>query len=138
AVALCDPAVFVASAGDGLRDDLVAGLAGGGYRSAAEEFIREFLFLPDDDATLRERIVAEMCATPQRVMLSAFRHLVAFDDGAVPLLSAAPGAPFVDRAKPLAACPGAVLRATPGVGHFHQLLAPERVNALLEEFLAGL
>ena len=144
AVALCDPAVFVASAGDGLREELCAALAGAEYRSAAEEFIREFLFLPEDDAELRERIVAEMCATPQRVMLSAFRNLVAFDDEAagracgVPLLSIDAGAPFVDRAKLLAACPGAVLRATPGVGHFHQLLAPERVNALLEEFLAGL
>jgi pimeloyl-ACP methyl ester carboxylesterase len=123
AIALCDPAVFVADAGDCLRDDLV---------------------LPDDDPALRERIVTEMCATPQRVMLSAFRNLVAFDDEAAgracraPVLVIDAGAPFVDRAKLRAACPHAVLRETPGVGHFHQLLAPERVNALLDELLAGL
>ena len=144
AIALCDPAVFVADAGDGLREELLEDLAGPAHRSAAEEFIREFLFLPDDDPAQRERIVAEMCATPQRVMLSAFRNLVAFDDEAAgracraPLLVIDAGAPFVDRAKLLAACPHAVVRETPGVGHFHQLLAPERVNALLEEFLARL
>ena len=110
AIALCDPAVFVADAGDELREPIVAG----------------------------------RCATPQHVMLSAFRSLVAFDDEAAgracraPLLVIDAGAPFVDRAKLRAACPQAVLRETPGVGHFHQLLAPERVNALLEEFLARL
>src|SRR5262245_11148313 len=144
AIALCDPAVFVADAGDGLREELLEGLAGPGYRGAVEEFVREFLFLPDDDAEQRERIVADMCATPQHVMLSAFRNLVAFDDDAAgracraPMLVIDAGAPFVDRAKLLSACPHAVLRETPGVGHFHQLLAPERVNALLEEFLASL
>ena len=144
ALALCDAAVFVADAGDGLREELLAALAGPEWREAGEEFIREFLFLPGDDPALREKLVAGMCATPQRVMLSAFRHLVGFDSDAAgracraPLLAIDAGAPFVDRAKLLAACPHAQLRETPGVGHFHQLLAPERVNALLEEFLATL
>jgi len=143
-LALCDAAVFVAEAGDGLREELLAGLAGAEWREAGEEFIREFLFLPGDDPALREKIVADMCATPQRVMHSAFRHLAGFDSDAAgracraPLLAIDAGAPFVDRAKLLAACPHAVLRETPGVGHFHQLLAPERVNALLEEFFARL
>jgi len=144
AIALCDPAIFVADAGDGLRDELIEGLAGPEYRRAAEEFIRDYLFLPDDDPKLRERIVTQMCGTPQRVMLSTFRNLVAFDDEAAgracraPMLVIDAGAPFVDRAKLRAACPHAVLRETPGVGHFHQLLAPERVNRLLDELLAGL
>lgn len=143
ALALCDPAVFLAGLGDGVREELVAGLAGPEWRSVAEEFIREFLFLPGDDPARRERIVAEMCATPQHVMHSAFARLVDFDDAAaaracrVPVLVIEAGAPFVDRERLLAALPDAVIEATPGVGHFHQLEAPERVNAILERFLAG-
>ncbi len=144
AIALCDPAVFVAEVGDEIREELVAGLASAEWRSRAEEFIREYLFLPGDDPARRERIVAGMCATPQRVMHSAFRNLVDFDDAAaaracrVPVLVIEAGAPFVDRERLLAALPDAVIEATPGVGHFHQLEAPERVNAILERFLAGL
>jgi pimeloyl-ACP methyl ester carboxylesterase len=144
AIALCDPAVFVAAAGDELRDELVEGLAGPEWRSVAEEFIREYLFLPSDDPELRERIVAGMCATPQRVMHSAFRSLVAFDDAAaakacrVPVLVIEAGAPFVDRERLLTALPHAAIESTPGVGHFHQLEAPGRVNAILERFVSGL
>ncbi len=142
ALALCDPAVFVAELGDEIRDELIAGLESAEWQSAAEEFIREYLFLPGDDPARREQIVAGMCATPQRVMHSAFRNLVGFDDAAaaracrVPVLVIEAGAPFVDRERLLAALPQAVVEATPGVGHFHQLEAPERVNAILERFLA--
>jgi pimeloyl-ACP methyl ester carboxylesterase len=77
-------------------------------------------------------------------MLAAFRSLFAFDAAAaarscrVPVLVIEAGAPFIDRALLLAALPGAAIEATPGVGHFHQLEAPERVNAILERFVAGL
>jgi pimeloyl-ACP methyl ester carboxylesterase len=144
AVALCDPAVFFAAVGEELREELIAGLAGAGWRSVAEEFIREYLFLPSDDPARREQIVAGMCATPQRVMHSAFRNLVDFDDAEaaracrVPVLVIEAGAPFVDRERLLAALPRAVIEATPGVGHFHQLEAPERVSAILERFIARL
>jgi pimeloyl-ACP methyl ester carboxylesterase len=144
ALALLDPAIFFAEAGDALRDELVAGLAGPDYRSDAEEFIREFLFLPGDDPALRERIVTAMCATPQHVMHAALASLVAFDGAAAakacraPVLVVEAGAPFVDRERLRAALPRVALESTPGVGHFHQLLVPERVNAILERFLAGL
>jgi pimeloyl-ACP methyl ester carboxylesterase len=144
ALALLDPAVFFAEAGDELRDELLAGLAGPGHRSEAEEFIREFLFLPGDDPELRERIVAAMCATPQHVMHPALRGLVDFDSAAAakacraPVLVVEAGAPFVDRARLRAALPDVAIESTPGVGHFHQILAPERVNAILERFLSGL
>jgi pimeloyl-ACP methyl ester carboxylesterase len=92
----------------------------------------------------RERIVAAMCATPQRVMHSAFARLLDFDDSAaaracrVPVLVIEAGAPILDRERLRAALPEALIETTPGVGHFHQLEAPERVNAILERFLAGL
>jgi pimeloyl-ACP methyl ester carboxylesterase len=143
-IALCDPAVFTAEAGDPIRAELIEGLARDDHRRVAEEFIREYLFLPGDDAARRERIVAAMCETPQRVMLAAFRSLVAFDDAAAarscraPVLVIEAGAPFIDRARLLAALPEARIESTPGVGHFHQLEAPERVNAILERFAMGL
>ncbi len=144
AIALCDPAVFLSGAGDSLRADLIAGLATPDYRRVAEAFIRRHLFLAGDDATRREQIVAAMCATPQHVMLSAFRNLVAFDEAAagracrVPMLVVEAGTPLLDRKRLLACCPHARIEVTPGVGHFHQLEAPERVNSILEHFLAGL
>jgi pimeloyl-ACP methyl ester carboxylesterase len=144
AIALCDPAVFLVDLGEGIRAELIAGLEGDGWRGVAEEFIREYLFLPGDDPARRERIVAGMCATPQRVMHSAFARLVDFDDAAaaracrVPVLVIEAGASFVDRARLLAALPDAAIEATPGVGHFHQLEAPERVNAILERFVVSL
>ena len=41
-----------------------------------------------------------------------------------------------DRDRFRAACPHVAFDATPGVGHFHQLLAPDEINAKIERFVA--
>ena len=78
-----------------------------------------------------------MLETPQRVMLSAFENLFAFDSEAaarackVPVLLIDAEAPLPDRARFRELCPQLVCAQTAGAGHFHQLEVPDQVNAML-------
>ena len=80
-------------------------------------------------------------------MISAFESLRAFDEAAavracglsgLPVLHIEAEPPRVDVDRLRDHCPQLVVESTPGVGHFHQLEAPERVNAILERFIASL
>jgi pimeloyl-ACP methyl ester carboxylesterase len=140
AIALCDPAIFLPM--EGAMGDLVAGLASEGYRSVAEQFIAQYLFIESDDPERKAHIVEQMLSTPQHVMRSALLQLGVFDAEAaaracrVPVLSIGAATPIVDHERLRAACPQLRTAQTAGVGHFHQLLAPDAVNRLIEDFVA--
>lgn len=142
ALALCDPAVFLPSEARVAVPELIAALEGPGYRDAAAAFIGQALFHEGDDSALRARITAAMLETPPHVMRSSLRNLHAFDEAAaargcrVPVLAIEAETPIAQRERFEAACPQLRVARTPGVGHFLQLLAAERVNGLLEDFLA--
>ncbi len=143
AIVLCDPALFFPSTHAPRIAEFVAGLASPDYLAVAEEFVRTALFVDGDDAALRERIVQDMLGTPQHVMHSAFENLQAFDEEAaasacrVPVLHIDAAVAFGERDRFEACCPQLRVAQTKGAGHFHQLLAPQEVNALIEEFAAG-
>ncbi|HXZ83926.1 MAG TPA: alpha/beta hydrolase [Myxococcota bacterium] len=141
AIALCDPAVVLPSY---VRDTLgpfAQALLAPGYREVATQFVEQRLFGPSDDPARKARILAEMCATPQHVMQSAFESLAAFDSDSaaracrVPVLLIDAEVPLPDRARFKELCPQLVCAQTAGAGHFHQLEVPEQVNAMLERFL---
>lgn len=141
AIALCDPAVLPPEAVRKAMAPFIAALGAPGHLEIASRFMRERLFSPADDAARRERIVAQMCETPQHVMRSAFQNLFAFDSEAaaracrVPVLLIDAEPPIADRARFRALCPQLQTAQTAGAGHFHQLEVPEQVNAMLERFL---
>jgi pimeloyl-ACP methyl ester carboxylesterase len=144
AIALCDPAVFLPEESEPLRRQLVAGLATPHWRETARAFIEQYLFIESDDPERRRWITERMCSTPQHVLHSAFRHLVALDSAQaaaacrVPVLCIGAAQTIVREDAFRAACPQLEMAHTPAAGHFHQLEAPDEVNALLERFLAEL
>ena len=141
AIALCDPAVVPPSFLRAAIDPFLAGLATPGYKAVAAEFMAQRLFGPNDDPARKQRIVADMCETPQHVMLSAFENLFAFDSEAaarackVPVLLIDAESPIPDRVRFRELCPQLAVAQTAGAGHFHQLEVPDQVNAMLERFL---
>ena len=140
AVALSDPAVLFPSFVRDAMGPFVSALATPAYKAVAAQFVEQRLFIPADDPTRKARIVADMCATPQHVMHSAFESLVGFDSESaarnckapVLLIDADVGLP--DRARFKELCPQLVCAQTAGAGHFHQLEVPDQVNAMLERF----
>jgi pimeloyl-ACP methyl ester carboxylesterase len=141
AIALCDPAVIFPAFIRDTLGDFVRALASPQYLEVAKAFMAERLFIPADDATRKARIVAEMSATPQHVMHSAFDGLASFDSEAAaracraPVLLIDADAGLPDRARFKELCPQLVCAQTAGAGHFHQLEVPAQVNAMLERFL---
>jgi pimeloyl-ACP methyl ester carboxylesterase len=142
AIALCDPAVFLPAESEPLRRQLVADLATRRWRESLRAFIEQYLFVPSDDPERRRWITERMCSAPQHVLHSAFRHLVALDSARaaaacrVPVLCIGAARTIVNEDAFRAACPQLEMAHTPAVGHFHQLEAPDEVNALLARFLA--
>jgi pimeloyl-ACP methyl ester carboxylesterase len=142
AIALCDPAVIIPSYVLEATQGFIAALATPDYKNVAAAFVEQRLFGPKDDPVRRARIIADMCDTPQHVMLSAFQSLFSFDSESaarackVPTLLIDAEAPLPDRARFRELCPQLVGAQTAGAGHFHQLEVPEQVNSMLERFLA--
>jgi pimeloyl-ACP methyl ester carboxylesterase len=142
AIVLCDPALFFPSSQNPRLAEFVEGLASPDYLGVAEHFVRTTLFIDGDDEALRERVVEGMLGTPQHVMHSAFENLQAFDDEAaarackVPVLHIDAAVAFGERNRFEACCPQLRVAQTAGAGHFHQLLVPGEVNALIEDFVA--
>ena len=121
---------------------LVAALRGPAFREMQRQLVSEMLFLPTDDAARKARILDTMSSAPQHVMASAFEHLCTCDtaDAAaackVPFLALYAEPVRSDLAQLRALCPHVKTGQTVGVGHFHQLEAPEQINPMIARFLA--
>ncbi len=142
AVALCDPAVFLPAWAIEQRAAFIAGLASPGYREVMQLIVDRQLFLEADDADWRRWILEAMCETPQHVLVATMEAVYAFDAEAAasacraPTLCIESEEPLVERGRLRAHCPSVEVTSLPGVGHFHQLLAPREINDILERFVA--
>ena len=142
AIALCDPAIFFPSFFGSVIQPFLQGLASPGYKDVARGFADQRLFIDADDKAMRARIVDEMSTAAQQPMHTAFESIVSFDSESaakackVPALLIDAEPPVCERARFKAACPQLQFASTAGAGHFHQLLVPDQVNAMLERFLA--
>ena len=111
------------------------------YGEALRQFVSDGLFLPTDDPALKARVLVDMSSAPQYVMSSSFESSISFDSESMiqkcqaPLLVLLSAHPASDVPRLQKFCPKAVIGQTVGAGHFHQLLVPEQVNAMLERFL---
>ncbi|HEY3356805.1 MAG TPA: alpha/beta fold hydrolase [Polyangia bacterium] len=91
----------------------------------------------------REAVLGSLRATPPEVFTRSLRQSIGFDPGAAlarypgPRLAIACAA--LDNPQMMQhAIPGIPCRMVEGVSHWIQLDAPDEVNAILDEFLAGL
>ncbi len=112
------------------------------YREAMRGFAEQMVFVPENDPQVKERILTAMTELPQRVIVSSWERYLDYDPAAalrrceVPLLSVRGAFPAdLDRLRAL--CPQLQVANVPGVGHFPQLFAPERTNAILESFVTS-
>lgn len=142
AVALLDPAILFPPDLAPVVSQLASAFAAPDGMDVVRQFESDRFFLPTSDAALKKRLVDAACRTPHHVVGSAFRSISAYDAEpalaalAVPLLyvGAEPRITDVDRLRKL--CPRVMVESTVGAGHFHQLEAPEQVNASLDRFLS--
>jgi pimeloyl-ACP methyl ester carboxylesterase len=142
AVVMLDAAIVLPP---GVRDaipKLLEALRGPGYREVLRGYVADSLFIPTDDPERKERILEQMSAAPQHVMVSAMEGLRDYDAAAAGSLRA-PGLYIAaDEAKPRSDMttfhqlfPEILYGKTVGSGHFCQLEVPDQVNAMVERFL---
>jgi pimeloyl-ACP methyl ester carboxylesterase len=143
AIVLLDPIPIVPlPALQAQRAQLVEALAGPAYREAFRGFAEARMFRPTDDPELRARIIDEICATPQHVLVPTFTSLSHWsgEDIAsrvsipVLLITAGDGLP-ADIARTRELLPQLELGRTVGVGHFAHAIAPDQINAMIAHFL---
>jgi pimeloyl-ACP methyl ester carboxylesterase len=123
-------------------DQLVKAFEAEGGVDALRSFEAGRFFSESVDVALKHRLLAAACCTPQHVFASAFRAVTSWDAApalravAVPLLyiTADVQPDHLKAVRELA--PRALVGATVGSGHFHQLEVPEQVNAMIDRFLA--
>jgi pimeloyl-ACP methyl ester carboxylesterase len=102
----------------------------------------EGLFLATDDADRKGRIVETMGSVPLQVAAAVIRGVAAWNGVGAFLLARAPLLVLLsktggsnDPARLLSLRPDVRVGVTVGSGHFHQLEAPEQVNAMIGRFL---
>jgi pimeloyl-ACP methyl ester carboxylesterase len=142
ALVLVDPATI------GPPSDMVSvfadSLAGPDGAQVRRSFVEARLFSSTDDPELKERVVSAMLRADNRVAAACMRGLGAWDGSAalgavrVPALVIHADRPMNEPEALTARCPTLVNAHTPGVGHFNQLLAPDAVNSLIDDFVRGL
>jgi pimeloyl-ACP methyl ester carboxylesterase len=117
-------------------------LSGADVGAVRRSFVEGALFLPTDDPALKARVVGEMLRPPDHVARACMRGMGAWDGAAALRAVRAPVLAIhadqaINQPEKLEALSPALRNArTAGVGHFNQLLAPEEVNRLIEEFIA--
>lgn len=143
AIVLLDPIPIVPlPALQAQRAQLAEALAGPAYREAFRGFAEARMFRPTDDPDLRARIVDEMCATPQHVLVQSFASLSQWSGEGIAshvsipvlLITAGDGLP-ADLVRTRELLPQLELGRTVGVGHFAHAIAPDQVNAMIAHFL---
>ena len=121
--------------------DFSAKFAKPDWRTWHREFLKQFLFIPADDPKVQARILEQMTTAPDHVTLGCWEAIMTADSpGAaakckVPALYIAAESWLTDSHKLKELCPQVKFGWTVGAGHFHQLLVPEQVNGMIEQFL---
>jgi pimeloyl-ACP methyl ester carboxylesterase len=141
ALAVIDGPTLAGEAFDAAARGFLAGLESDGWREAIRGFAEQVVFAPGMPEAAKDAVLAEIETVPRHVLVSTWRHFVAYDaEPAVaaircPLLYVAGSMPAdLDRLRAL--CPQAEVVELRGRGHFLQLTDPQAVNEVLERFVA--
>ena len=142
AVVMVDPAPIVVTPELApMLAGLVEAFKGPDHLAARRGLIEGMLFIDDDDPAVKARITDEMLAAPQAVAAACFDGIAAWDGPAAlravtcPVLNIGAASPVNDGRVMAELCPTLVNGQTVGAGHFNQLLVPDQVNAMIEQFL---
>jgi pimeloyl-ACP methyl ester carboxylesterase len=144
AIVMLDAAVVLPDASRLAIPTLLDALRGPTSREALQQYVANALFIPTDDPARKARILDQMAAAPQHVMIAAMEGLHDYDAAAVAQGCTAPALyiaadepkPRADLDRLRALCPQMQYGQTVGSGHFLQLEVPEQLNAMLDRFLA--
>lgn len=116
-------------------------LSGEEFRQEIRSYARARMIDPSDDPGLADALVERSAAVPQDAYLLGVRSIVGVDVSSlavqvsVPTLFIASSLPWMAPARVHELCPRWFLGRTIGAGHFHHLLVPEQVNAMIDRFL---
>jgi len=142
AVVMVDPApIVVGPELAPLLAGLVDAFRGPEHLAARRGLIEGMLFIEDDDPVVKARVTDEMLAAPQAIAAACFDGIAAWDGPAAlrgvrcPVLNIGAATPVNDGKAMAELCPTLVNGQTVGAGHFNQLLVPDQVNAMIEQFL---
>lgn len=139
-IVMVDPAPLVWTKESAQSINAVVAAMKEGDQGPRRDFISERLFLPTDDAAVKETVLADMLGTPVHVAIAAMESVRAFDGPGiasrckVPTLHIGAAAPLNPLAQLEGLIEGAVSGQTVGAGHLHQLLVPAQVNDMIEQF----
>lgn len=141
AVVLLDAPVVPPPGRDAVMHEHFAALRGD-YASELVAYFSRF-FEPDDDPGIRAWVLREILRPPAAGVIATWEHAVEDHDTQACAAACRAALLYLDAGTPNARlerlvelCPQTVLGRTVGAGHFHQLLVPDQVNAMLERFLA--
>ncbi|GIW42175.1 MAG: 3-oxoadipate enol-lactonase [Candidatus Binatia bacterium] len=122
-------------------EELARRFRGADFPDAQRSLVSDRLFLPTDEPEIRERVSRIMLSAPQHVAAAAFEGIAAFDHESavqalrVPWLALFASEPPTDIASLRLRVPHVMVGRTVGAGHFHQLVVPDQVHAMVERFL---
>ncbi|HEX3733281.1 MAG TPA: alpha/beta hydrolase [Mycobacteriales bacterium] len=144
AVVALDGPIAVSEESEYATLSISSGLQTPHYMEALHNIVERDMFLPTDDVEVRDWVFGEMQRVPQRVLVGTMVARHGWDSDAaiaeceVPTYYIASANTPADLRRLARTSPETSLGMTPEVGHFLQLLAPERVNRLIDTFLEGL
>jgi pimeloyl-ACP methyl ester carboxylesterase len=139
-IVMVDPAPLVWTDDTKQRIDQIVESMLKGDQGPRREFVENVLFSPYDDVTVKEKVLADMLATPVHVAVAALKSVQEFDGRQmaakcrVPALHIAAATPINPLAQVEELLDGVVSGQTVGAGHLHQLLVPTQVNDMIERF----
>lgn len=128
----------------GLNEHFAA-LQGDGYIEAQTSLAATGLLLDSDDVEVREKILGEMRASPQALLVEGQRTMIDFERGegdrivaglTAPLTIVSSQNPPSDLDRLVAMLPNARFERITGYGHYLPLLAPAAVNSVIAETIA--
>lgn len=123
-------------------NDRLAALDDEEFSEEVSRYARMRMIDPADDPAAADALVARSAAVPKDVYIAGARSIVGHDVASmavqvdVPALYLASSLPWLSPQRVHEVCPTWFTGRTVGAGHFHHLLVPDQVNAMMERFLA--
>jgi pimeloyl-ACP methyl ester carboxylesterase len=140
AVVALDATIVPPAGTEAWLQPVTQGLRTPAYREVLRQFM-EHNFSSAENQMRKVRLLDQMTAAPQHVVVSAWEGMFAWDSAAaaaackVPVLYIDAGTPNVDMLRFQELCPQLIMGKTVGSGHFLELEVPEQVNAMIDRFL---
>jgi pimeloyl-ACP methyl ester carboxylesterase len=114
------------------------------FQEQVRQYARAQMIDPSDDAEEAGRLIERSANVPKDVYVAGVKSIIGVDVRAlalsvtVPTLFIGSSLPWLDLGRVHTLRPDWFLGRTVGAGHFHHLLVPDQVNAMVDRFLASI